>query len=121
MVTDLGTDDPGICTILSNREGLVLESNHDPSMLQRGSYPRHLKRRISDDRGHLSNQQCRDILEKVVGERTRNIVLAHLSQENNDPLLAIEMSMQAFDNTPSGPDIHVSYPRHPTMLIDLER
>jgi phosphoribosyl 1,2-cyclic phosphodiesterase len=72
-----------------------------------------------DEKGHLSNQQCRDLLRKVVGPRTQNVVLVHLSEENNDPLLALETSMEALYQNGSDVDLHVSYPRNPTQLYHL--
>ncbi len=121
IVTDLGCYDESVCDILRNREGLIIESNYDLDMLVNGRYPNYLKKRIQNGKGHLSNQQCRDLLKSVVGDRTREIVLAHLSEENNDPLLAMETSLECLECLEAPPSLHVSYPRHPTTVMDLSR
>ena len=69
---------------------VVLESNHDVSMLDAGSYPFYFKQRIKSDFGHLSNKTAGDLALALVEKGTRQLVLAHLSQENNYPLLAYE-------------------------------
>lgn len=119
LITDLGTIDDRIVELLKNREGLVIESNHDVDMLMNGRYPGYLKRRIMDSKGHLSNKQCRELLEKVISPATRDIVLVHLSKENNDPLLAIETSMEALEGLASSSNLHISYPQDPTSLFRL--
>jgi phosphoribosyl 1,2-cyclic phosphodiesterase len=121
LITDLGNASDRIVELLHDREGLVIESNHDTGMLENGRYPGYLKRRILDEKGHLSNQQCGDLLSRVVGPRTRDIVLVHLSEENNDPLLAIETSLEALQQNGYDADLHVSYPRNPTQLFHLYR
>ncbi len=119
LMTDIGCFDDHICDLLRNRDGLVVESNYDLDMLVNGRYPSYLKKRIQDGKGHLSNQQCRDLLGEVIGPRTKEVVLVHLSEENNDPLLAIESSMEVVGTSGEGPNLHISYPRHPTSIIDL--
>jgi phosphoribosyl 1,2-cyclic phosphodiesterase len=121
LVTDLGCYDENLMDLLKDREALVVESNYDLDMLVNGRYPNYLKKRIQNGKGHLSNQQCRDLLGSVVGPRTRDIVLAHLSEENNDPLLAMETSMEVLECMEAPPELHVSYPRHPTTVVDLSR
>lgn len=121
LITDLGNVDDDIVEIMMNREGLVIESNHDMDMLLNGRYPGYLKRRIIDRKGHLSNQQCCDLLGKVIGPNTMDIVLVHLSEENNDPLLAIETSLEALNCSEHEPCLHISYPKEPTQLFRLYR
>lgn len=67
---------------------VVIESNHDVEMLQSGPYPYELKQRIASARGHLSNEECACFADYLVQNGTRNIMLAHLSEENNTPDLA---------------------------------
>lgn len=117
MVTDCGSFDEGVRSMLSGRDGLIVESNYDVDMLRKGVYPASLKRRIQDPKGHLSNDQCRELLGGVIGPTTREIVLAHLSEENNDPLLALETSMKALHNDDGMTNIHVSYPKCPTSVL----
>ena len=73
---------------LSGCDILVIETNHDRNMLLTGPYPRSTKQRIDSDLGHLSNEHAAGALPEIVGERTRQLVLAHLSETNNMPRLA---------------------------------
>lgn len=90
IATDSGIITPEMRSALCGCDLVVLESNHDVSMLEAGSYPFYLKQRIKSDFGHLSNETAGDLALALVQEGTRKLVLAHLSQENNYPLLAYE-------------------------------
>ena len=59
-------------------------------MLMHGRYPSWLKKRVSSDTGHLSNHQAGFYLSKIIGEDTKQVVLAHISKENNTPEIALE-------------------------------
>lgn len=89
-VTDTGYINHKLFDKLYNHSIYVFESNHDIELLMHGKYPSWLKRRISSDHGHLSNHQSAFYLSKLIGPKTKEVVLAHLSQENNDPDLALE-------------------------------
>jgi phosphoribosyl 1,2-cyclic phosphodiesterase len=67
---------------------LIFEANHDVHMLRNGSYPWALKKRISSDKGHLSNTAAGHCLASLTCGKTKGIILAHLSRENNLPELA---------------------------------
>ena len=70
---------------------VVLESNHDAEMLKRnGKYSEFLKKRILSDKGHLSNDDCAETACLLAASGTKQIILAHLSEENNCPELAFE-------------------------------
>jgi len=75
---------------LENHTYYIFESNHDIEMLMHGSYPPWLKARVRSDEGHLSNQQAGFYLSKIIGDNTKEVILAHLSKENNTHELAIE-------------------------------
>ena len=90
QATDIGRVTPDIQRMLEGCDGLVLESNHDIEMLKNGPYPAFLKRRILSETGHLPNVESGEILVKVIGPDTRHITLAHLSEENNTPEVALE-------------------------------
>jgi phosphoribosyl 1,2-cyclic phosphodiesterase len=119
IVTDLGWVQEEVVDRLRGRDALIVESNYDRDMLMRGPYPQGLKTRIMKEKGHLSNVQCRDLIERTIGSRTKEVVLAHLSEENNDPLLAMEASLPAL-RTWEGSTLRLSYPRHPTPLLRLD-
>ncbi len=76
---------------LKNKSFYVIESNHDVEMLMNGSYPYALKQRILGDIGHLSNVDCSKYLSKFIGDKTRGIMLIHLSEDNNCPEKALEV------------------------------
>lgn len=88
LATDMGKITGEISSYLLGCSSVIIESNHDVKMLMSGSYPYALKKRILSDRGHLSNDDCAAFLPKLVESGTKKIVLAHLSGENNTPLLA---------------------------------
>ncbi len=117
IATDLGHVDQELIDRFTNLDFLVIESNYDPTMLEKGRYPRPLKERIKDDNGHLSNEQCRDFLDRVIGIRTSIVILSHLSEENNDPLLAIETSLPSVTGRDLEILLRVSYPRMATPLL----
>ena len=73
---------------LRNKNIYIMESNHDVEMLE-GTYPYQLKQRILGDYGHLSNHDSAKYLTKFIGNDTKHIFLAHLSEENNTPTLAL--------------------------------
>lgn len=76
---------------LQNKNIYIFESNHDIKMLMEGKYPYHLKQRVVGDRGHLSNKDSAYYLSKFIGDNTKSVILVHLSKENNDPTLALNM------------------------------
>lgn len=90
IITDLGKYDYSLVDNLQNLDVLLLEANHDVNMLQVGAYPYYLKQRILGDRGHLSNEACGQLLDTVLHDGLKKVLLGHLSKENNYPQLAYE-------------------------------
>lgn len=88
--TDIGYITEEIREALSGCESIVIEANHDVDMLMNGPYPYDLKIRIRSKRGHLSNKECALLASELCFIGTKNILLAHLSEENNDPSLAYD-------------------------------
>jgi len=87
--TDTGQISPAMLEHLKRCDALVLESNHCPDMLEKGPYPAYLKRRIRDaKRGHLSNIACAACL-KSLADDLHAVTLAHLSEVNNRPEIAL--------------------------------
>ena len=76
---------------------LVLESNHDPVMLSGSSRPLSLKKRIRGDKGHLSNDECASLVRNILSERTKEVLLAHLSEECNTPEIALECTRRVLE------------------------
>ncbi|WP_378956598.1 MBL fold metallo-hydrolase [Pelosinus sp. sgz500959] len=90
IVTDLGFVTDTVKKAIALSDVLVLESNHDIEMLEKGAYPWHLKRRILSNRGHLSNFDAGWTLARLERKPSMQVFLAHMSQQNNDPDLAME-------------------------------
>ncbi|MBQ9459641.1 MAG: MBL fold metallo-hydrolase [Oscillospiraceae bacterium] len=88
LLTDTGFVTESAASLLPGVDTLLLEANHDVELLRSGPYPYHLKRRILSDLGHLSNDAAADFALECVRRGTRDILLAHLSAENNTPELA---------------------------------
>lgn len=82
-ITDTGYINVKYFEALKNKKTYIFESNHDIEMLMNGKYRYDLKVRILGDKGHLSNEMSSDYLATFIGEQTKYIVLAHLSEENN--------------------------------------
>ena len=97
-ITDTGYINQKYFDLLSNRDIYILESNHDIEMLNNGPYPFHLRQRILGDKGHLSNYDSSKYLSTFLGSRTKYIVLAHLSEENNTINLAYNTLKERLDN-----------------------
>lgn len=91
VCTDLGVITDEVHNSISGCNTVLLESNHDIKMLQNNSvYPFDLKRRIMSENGHLSNSACAEEVERLIKSGTTRVILAHLSKENNLPVLAKE-------------------------------
>lgn len=90
IVTDTGMFDQVMFDSIRQSDLVVMESNHDVNMLMAGPYPYFLKKRVAGDRGHLSNESAAEVIIRLAQEGLKKVVLAHLSQENNFPLLALE-------------------------------
>ena len=88
--TDLGCVTPGVREALSDADILVFEANHDQQMLDHGPYPYHLKQRVRSNKGHLSNMDAAWTLARLPEKKKRDVFLAHLSQHNNSPEMAVE-------------------------------
>lgn len=98
-ITDTGYLKQDYYTIINNADYYVFESNHDISMLMKSQRPYPLKQRIISDNGHLDNETSAEILANVIGNNTKEIVLAHLSEVANTPLLALTSVRNKINDT----------------------
>lgn len=96
-VTDTGYINKKHFELLTNCDIYLFESNHDIEMLNNGPYPKWLKARVLSDVGHLSNISASVYLAKLIGPVTKKIVLIHLSETNNTPVLALDTIKEIFD------------------------
>lgn len=105
---------------LSNRNLYIFESNHDIRMLREGKYPYHLQQRILSDKGHLSNKDSAYYLSKFVGDNTKKIILIHLSEENNNPEIALDTLFDTFNSHKKKiPEVIVAKQKEVTELIEI--
>lgn len=95
VCTDLGVVTEGVRTAISGSDAILIESNHDVYMLNRGPYPPELKMRIMSEKGHISNNACASELVRLLNTGTKRFILGHLSQKNNTPLLALSSAEAA--------------------------
>ncbi|HEX2938653.1 MAG TPA: MBL fold metallo-hydrolase, partial [Ruminiclostridium sp.] len=95
VATDLGYVSDTVMNGITGCDAVMIESNHDTGMLQNGRYPYYLKRRIMSKTGHLSNEDCSNVLPKLCSYGTRHFVLGHLSRDNNIPELALETAVSS--------------------------
>lgn len=89
VATDLGRATTSVRAALTGCHYLVLEANHDEVRLRDAPYPWSLKQRIGGSRGHLSNHLAGDLAREILHPELGGVLLAHLSQECNEPRLAL--------------------------------
>lgn len=106
IVTDLGHICQTSASYISSANLLVIESNYDKEMLLNGKYPQFLKARIHSDYGHLGNDQASSFLAEIISEKLKIICLAHLSQNNNTPELALKTLCQTLSDKGIIPEDH---------------
>lgn len=91
VATDTGKVSQKVMDVMSDSDLVVLESNHDETLLKNNAdYSPFLKKRILSDKGHLSNADCSRCVAYLAAHGVKQVVLAHLSRENNYPELAFE-------------------------------
>ena len=98
FATDLGYIGKEVAAHLALADFIVLEANYDVQMLEQGSYPIHLKRRIAADTGHLSNDQAGLYLAENYNGKLQHVFLCHLSRENNLPNIAYTTIQNYLEN-----------------------
>lgn len=99
IFTDLGTACPTVVNYFSQCQAAFLETNYDEDLLFSGRYPYFLKRRISGDKGHLSNRQALELFTAHRGEAFSHLLLSHLSADNNRPDLVEKLFLEYAGNT----------------------
>lgn len=119
-ITDTGYINQKYFKILSNNNLYVLESNHDIKMLMDGPYPYYLQQRVRGDKGHLSNKQASDYLCKFIGDNTRKIVFAHISEHNNSYEKVIEtFNEELSKNNMKFDDVLIAKQNEATEVIEV--
>ena len=119
-ITDTGYINVKYHEKLKNKNLYIIESNHDIEKLMNGKYPYHLKQRILSDEGHLSNKDCSYYLKTFIGSKTNNIILIHLSEENNTEELALtELKKVLNEINRNDINVIISKQKERTELIEL--
>ena len=95
-MTDTGVFLEENLPLIKNPDYLIIESNHDISMLLKTNRPFELKDRIMSDHGHLCNEDSAIAAISIIGDNTKEIVLAHISEEANTPEVALEAYKKIF-------------------------
>ncbi len=99
VLTDIGSNCTHVIKNFKQCHAAFLETNYDERMLEEGSYPYYLKKRIRSDRGHLSNDQALELFLKHKPKFMSHVLLSHLSKSNNCPKLALELFHKHAGNT----------------------
>ena len=95
-MTDTGVYLSNNTPLLKNPDYLIIESNHDIQMLLHTNRPMELIQRIMSDFGHLCNEDSAFAALEIIGDKTKEIILAHLSEEANTPELALKAYAKVF-------------------------
>ena len=122
IATDLGHISKEVINSLENSSFLLLESNYDPNILKYSSYPYTLKSRISGPTGHLSNNLAGKTISHLIQFGLKNVMLGHLSKENNFPELAYktvleELSLNNYDE--ASISLIVANRTSPSKIIEI--
>jgi phosphoribosyl 1,2-cyclic phosphodiesterase len=121
ILTDLGHGSAHVLEMLQPCHTLLLEFNHDPAMLEAGSYPPFLKRRVAGPLGHLPNHEALRITEFLLAHgQLRQVVAAHLSERNNSPALVSALLQTCAQQHPelAFEHCHIACPQMGTDWID---
>ncbi len=106
--TDLGFPTSLVCSHLRGCDYLYVESNHDPDKLRASQRPPLYKQRVLSRQGHLSNQQCGDLIANIAHPKLKQIYLAHLSEECNTPQLALSSAQAQLEQLGYAPTLSVA-------------
>ncbi len=121
VATDLGTLNDEARAQLGRCRALALEANHDVEMLMTGHYPPYLKERIRSPLGHLSNDEAGQALAMfAMAETVQTVILAHLSDHNNRPDLALATVTKCLEAYRAPVEVLLSHKSKPSRLVTLD-
>lgn len=115
--TDTGKVTHLMAARLLQCDALILEFNHDLEMLKNGPYPLALQQRVRSSHGHLANVDAAEFLKQLLNDRLQYIVLAHLSETNNLPEIALRAAQQVVSGSRS--KLILSSQHKPVPIIEL--
>lgn len=116
ILTDLGHVFAGLDEAVGSLDAVMIESNYDPDMLAGGPYPEFLKRRIRGPGGHISNVEAAGLLRAAAGKQMKWACLAHLSEQNNEPDLALRTHRDILGRRLG---LHVAGRYEPSELLEV--
>lgn len=94
VATDLGSVPSKLQEAMKECDVVILESNYSLKMLPLSGYPLILQERINSDHGHLSNDQCVEVLKNLIGTNVKSVHLAHISKESNTQEIALSFAQK---------------------------
>ena len=122
IATDLGHIESQIYSELEDSDFVLLEANYELELLKMGKYPDFLKQRIAGDFGHLSNTDTGNVVAKLIKKGLSNVMLGHLSKENNFPELAKQTVIEQInkeEKLSGNIDINVASRLEPSEFINV--
>ena len=119
VITDSGFACVNIQSHIKDADFLFLESNHDEKMLLEGRYPWPTKKWIKSDLGHLSNNQASLAVLEHAPKKLKNIILSHISENNNTPSVALESFKILGERKDLKPIVSLSTREMPTQLFRI--
>ena len=117
ICTDTGEPSDALLDFFTGCETVITECNHDVIMLRCGIYPEDLKYRILSGVGHTSNDACASFSVELARRGVKNIILAHISPENNTPELALHTVRTALTNAGCSVETLVCAPRDSLLRL----
>ena len=117
ILTDLGMSTPHVLQLLKGCHAIMLEFNHDVTMLRDSRYPMPLKSRIAGKFGHLSNDSAVSILRNVISDNLQLVIAGHLSDSNNDEKVVLQLLSGILDD--KGVDYAIADQQYGSELIEL--
>ncbi len=114
---DLGFVTTLVAQELKECDYLYVEANHQPSMVHSSARPQVYKQRVLGRQGHLSNDECAQLLEHVCHPGLKHIHLAHLSSECNSPDLALKIIQEKLDQLGSKSELSIAFQEKPSRSI----
>lgn len=121
IATDLGRPNVSVRHALRACDVLVLEANHDEIMLRESVYPWSVKQRIAGSHGHLSNRAAADLAQELTHPQLSTVVLAHISEQANDPGLALDVVGARLERMRFRGELLVGRQHEPLPTIDVTR
>jgi phosphoribosyl 1,2-cyclic phosphodiesterase len=119
IATDLGYVTESVRYHLRGTDLLLLEANHDLDMLKVGPYPWSVKQRVMSRMGHLSNAGMSDFLEQDYSPSAPNLILGHLSEQNNHPEIVRLVATQALERRSLPVRLSIALQKQPSEVFEF--